>query len=294
MRKEVDAFLAFLRHEKNASPHTISSYRIDLAQFVDYLEAKKIRLNGVDNIALRGFLVELYQRRLSKSSAARKLAAIRSFFEFCLRKKWIENNPAKAVSTPRLEQHVPAFLSEEEMIRLLAVPPTDDALGLRDKAVLELFYATGIRVSELVGINLEDLSLEDKMIRVRGKGKKERMVPFGRKAAESLGAYLSVRSTLPLNLGETAFFLNYRGTRISPRSVQRFVHKYFQQVALRRNISPHALRHSFATHLLNRGADLRVIQEFLGHESLATTQKYTHLDIAHLLDVYRKSHPRAK
>jgi integrase/recombinase XerC len=294
MRKEADAFLAFLRHEKNASSHTISSYRIDLAQFTDYLETRKIRLNSVDNIALRGFLVELYQKRLSKTSAARKLAAIRSFFEFCIRKKWVEDNPAKAVSTPRLERHVPAFLSEEDMIRLLAVPPTDDALGLRDKAILELFYATGIRVSELVGINLEDFSLEDKMIRVRGKGKKERMVPFGRKAEESLGAYITVRATLPLNLGETAFFLNYRGTRISPRSIQRLVHKYFQQAALRNKISPHALRHSFATHLLNRGADLRVIQEFLGHESLATTQKYTHLDITHLLEVYRKSHPRAK
>ena len=294
MKKELDAYLAYLRHERNASPHTISSYKIDLSQLAAYLEARKLKLSQVDNVVLRGFLVELYQRQLTKTSAARKLAAIRSFFEFCVRRKWVEDNPAKVVATPRLDRHVPRFLSEEEMVKLLEVPPSDDALGLRDRAILEFFYATGIRVSELVGADLDDISLDEKMVRVRGKGKKERLVPFGRKAAASLEAYLRVRASFPLVLGESAAFLNYQGTRLTSRSVQRLVTKYFKLAALRTKISPHALRHSFATHLLSRGADLRVIQELLGHESLATTQKYTHVDVKHLLDVYRKAHPRAR
>jgi len=293
MRKELDAYLAYLRHERNASPHTISSYGIDLNQLAAYLEERKLKLSQVDNVVLRGFLVDLYQKKLTKTSAARKLAAVRSFFEFCVRQKWIQDNPAKVVATPRLDRHVPAFLSEEEMAGLLEVPPSDNPLGLRDRAILELFYATGVRVSELVGADLEDLSLEEKLIRVRGKGKKERLVPFGRKAAASLEAYLRIRHTFPLVLAEQAVFLNYQGTRLTSRSVQRLVTKYFKLAALRIKISPHALRHSFATHLLGRGADLRVIQELLGHESLATTQKYTHMDVKHLLDVYRKAHPRA-
>ena len=294
MKKELEAYLAYLRHERNASPHTISSYKIDLSQLAAYLEARKLKLPQVDNVVLRGFLVELYQKQLTKTSAARKLAAIRSFFEFCVRRKWVEENPAKVVATPRLDRHVPRFLSEDEMVKLLEVPPSDDALGLRDRAILEFFYATGIRVSELVGADLDDISLDEKMVRVRGKGKKERLVPFGRKAAASLEAYLRVRASFPLVLGESAAVLNYQGTRLTSRSVQRLVTKYFKLAALRTKISPHALRHSFATHLLSRGADLRVIQELLGHESLATTQKYTHVDVKHLLDVYRKAHPRAR
>jgi len=294
MKKELDAYLAYLRHERNASPHTISSYKIDLSQLAAYLEARKLKLPQVDNVVLRGFLVELYQRQLTKTSAARKLAAIRSFFEFCVRRKWVEDNPAKVVATPRLDRHVPRFLSEDEMVKLLEVPPSNDALGLRDRAILEFFYATGIRVSELVGADLDDINLDEKMVRVRGKGKKERLLPFGRKAAASLEAYLRVRASFPLVLGESAAFLNYQGTRLTSRSVQRLVTKYFKLAALRTKISPHALRHSFATHLLSRGADLRVIQELLGHESLATTQKYTHVDVKHLLDVYRKAHPRAR
>lgn len=294
MRKELDEFLAYLTHERNASPHTISSYRIDLTQLADFLDERKVRLAQVDNVVLRGFLVELYRRKLTKTSAARKLAAVRSFFQYCVRRRWLEDNPAKVVATPRLDQHVPGFLSEEETAKLLEIPPTDDALGLRDRAILEVFYATGIRVSELVGIGLADVSFEERMIRVKGKGKKERLVPFGRKAEESMAAYVRVRHEFPLRLGETSLFLNYRGTRLSPRSVQRLVAKYLRQAALRKNLSPHSLRHSFATHLLGRGADLRVIQELLGHESLATTQKYTHMDVTQLLEIYRKSHPRAK
>ena len=294
MKREIEEFSAYLRHERNASPHTISSYRIDLTQLADYLDAKKIRLSQVDNVVLRGFLVELYRKSLAKTSAARKLAAIRSFFQFCLKRHWIEDNPAKIVATPKLDKTVPSFLSEDEMEKFLEIPPSDATLGIRDRAILEVFYATGIRVGELVGINLENLSLDEKMIRVRGKGKKERLVPFGRKAAESLADYFRLRpALLKKNLNESALFLNYQGARITSRSVQRLVAKYIRRAALRRKISPHSLRHSFASHLLSRGADLRVIQELLGHESLATTQKYTHVDLKQMLDVYRKSHPRS-
>jgi tyrosine recombinase XerC len=293
MRKEIEEFLAYLRHERNASPHTLSSYRIDLVQLADYLQDRKLKLREVDNVALRGFLVELYRKNLTKASAARKLAAARSFFDFCVRKKWIGDNPARVVATPRLDRRVPGFLSEEEMIRLLELPAADDRLGARDRAILELFYATGIRLAELVGANLEDVNLSEKMIRVRGKGRKERLVPFGRKALESLAAYLGVRLAFHPAAENRALFLNYRGTRISARSVERLVSKYLRQAAVRRKMSPHALRHSFATHLLGRGADLRVIQELLGHESLGTTQKYTHVDVKQLLDVYLKAHPRA-
>ena len=294
MKKELEEFLAYLRHERNASPHTISSYRIDLTQLGRYLEGRKIKLGFVDNVILRGFLAELHQQHRSKTSVARKLAAIRSFFQFCLKQGWLEDNPAKVVTTPKTDKHVPAFLSEDEMEKFLELPKEDDVLVVRDRAILELFYASGIRLGELVGINLEDFNLGERMLRVRGKGKKERLVPFGRKAAESIAAYLRLRGAIPkMSLDEKALFLIYQGTRITARSVERMMAKYIRRTAIRRKVSPHSLRHSFASHLLSRGADLRVIQELLGHESLATTQKYTHLDLKQLLDVYRKSHPRA-
>jgi tyrosine recombinase XerC len=295
MRKAIDEFLDHLTHSRNASPHTVSGYHIDLLQLAAYLEARKLGLRDVDNVVLRGFLHELAAAHQAKSSVARKLAAIRSFFKFCLRQGLVDDNPAQVVSTPKLDRPVPEFLSENEMLRFLDEPDQDDVLGLRDRAILELFYATGIRLSELTGMDLADMSLEDRLLKVRGKGKKERLVPFGRKAVERMDAYLRLRPTLlGANFGESAVFVNYRGTRISPRSVERLVEKYVKRSLLRRGVSPHALRHSFASHLLGRGADLRVIQELLGHESLATTQKYTHLNVKQLLDVYKKSHPRAK
>jgi len=292
--KELEGFIAYLKHEKNASPHTIASYRGDLFQLAQYLENKKLNLRDIDNIVLRGFLAVLYDRGEKKSTVGRKLAAIRSFFQFCVRKRWMDDNPAKVVSTPKQDKPVPSFLSEEEMQEFLDLPQTAKPLDLRDKAILELLYATGIRVSELVGICLEDVKFTSRLIRIKGKGKKERLVPFGRIAEKSLRSYLRVRPLI--NKGqveEISMFLNYRGQKLSTRSVERTVDKYIQRSAMRRKISPHSLRHSFASHLLSRGADLRVIQELLGHESLATTQKYTHLDLKHLLDVYRKSHPRS-
>ena len=294
MTKELVAFLAYLEHERNASPHTRLSYQTDLVQFAHFLKDKGSTLRSVDPVFVRAYLVHLHEQKQMKSSIARKLAALRSFFQFCLRKGWVDDNPAKVVASPKQDRPVPSFLSEQEMQSLLDMPKADDVLGLRDKAILELFYATGIRLAELVGLNLENVGLEERLAKVRGKGKKERIVPFGRKAQESLRAYLGRRTELiSKGRGETAVFLNYRGARLTPRSVERVVDKYLRQAALLRRISPHSLRHSFASHLLGRGADLRAIQELLGHESLATTQKYTHLDLRQLLDTHRKSHPRS-
>jgi len=294
MKKELGYFLSFLKYEKNASPLTIKSYKTDLSQLVEFIEEKEASLRQIDNVLLRGFLARLHERGDRRSTVARKLAAIRSFLQFCVDKNWLEDNPAKVVSTPKQERPMPSFLSEEEMANFLDLPDSNKVLDLRDKAVLELLYATGIRVSELVGINLEDFSFEEGFVRVKGKGKKERLLPFGRMAGESLRDYLRGRPSINKGrIDEKALFLNYRGERLTPRSVERIIDKYIRLSALKRKISPHSLRHSFASHLLSRGADLRAIQELLGHESLATTQKYTHLDLAQLMKVYRKSHPRS-
>lgn len=295
MKKEIEQFLDYLKFEKNASPHTISSYRRDLNQLAEYLKEKGCSWRSVETLTLRGFLAELHERRLKKSSIIRKLAAMRSFFEFALRRKWREDNPASALSTPRKEQQIPGFLTEEETARLLEWSvDREDPLEVRDRAILELLYASGLRVSELTGLDLEDLHLRERLVRVKGKGKKERVVPFGREAERWLKEYLGRRSMLGKKAqASPALFLNNRGHRLTPRSVQRLVQKRLKQIAVFRRISPHSLRHSFASHLLSRGADLRAIQELLGHRSLATTQKYTHLDLNRLLEVYRKSHPRS-
>jgi integrase/recombinase XerC len=294
MNKEISEFLSFLRHEKNASPHTLSAYERDLRQVAAYLKEREVRWDKAGNVLLRGFLAELHEKKRKKSTIGRKLAALRSFYAFCVRKKWTTENPAKVLATPKQEKKVPSFLSEDETTALLDLPRSGKPLDLRDKAMLELFYATGIRVSELVGIETGDLHFGERLVRVRGKGKKERIVPFGRKAREALEEYSRARRGLvDKEAAEPAFFLNYRGERLTTRSVQRMVHKCIRRTAVARKISPHSLRHSFASHLLGRGADLRVIQELLGHASLATTQKYTHVDLKQLLAVYKKSHPRS-
>ncbi|RFT16897.1 MAG: Tyrosine recombinase XerC [Candidatus Saccharicenans subterraneus] len=295
MKKEIEQFLDFLKFEKNASPHTIAGYRRDLNQLAAYLKEKGHTWRTAETLTLRGFLAELHERRLKKSSIIRKLAAMRSFFEFGLRKKWRDDNPASALATPRQEQKIPGFLTEEETAQLLEWSvDRDDPLEVRDRAILELLYASGLRVSELTGLDLEDLHLRERLVRVKGKGKKERIVPFGRQAEKWLREYLACRSRLGLkSTPSPALFLNYRGQRLTARSVQRLVQDRLKQIAVFRKISPHSLRHSFASHLLSRGADLRAIQELLGHRSLATTQKYTHLDLGRLLEIYRKSHPRS-
>ena len=292
--KKVDQFLEYLKHERHASSHTVEGYAMDLAQLSSYLNKHGIELKEVNNIIIRGFMAELYEKGMKKSTAARKLAAIRSFFQFCIRKKWLEDNPAKVLVTPKQDKSVPSFLSEEQMAHFLDLPQSDKVLDLRDRAILEFLYATGLRVSELVGINQGDINFPELLVRVRGKGKKERIVPFGKTAEKSLRAYLIKRGKINHGkISAEAVFLNFKGGRLSSRSVERIVDKYIRSAALKRKISPHSLRHSFASHLLSRGADLRVIQELLGHESLATTQKYTHLDLRHLLEIYRKSHPRS-
>ena len=294
MLKKIDAFIDHLKFERNASPHTLDAYRRDLLQFYEHMQEAGVPFSRIDNMVIRSYLARLYHKEEKKSTIARKLAALRSFFQFCMQKKWLKDNPAKVVATPKQDKPVPSFLSEEEMASLLDVPDTRRPLDLRDKALLEMLYATGLRVSELVGLDLEDINFEERLLRVRGKGKKERLVPYGRAAEDSLHAYFRVRPSLAQGrIGDTAVFLNYRGERLSTRSVQRIVRTCIRQTALKRRISPHSLRHSFASHLLSRGADLRSIQELLGHASLATTQKYTHLDLGHLLDVYKKSHPRS-
>jgi len=294
MNKEISEFLSFLRHEKNASRHTLAGYECDLRQVAAYLKEREVRWDKAGNVLLRGFLAELHEKKQKKSTIGRKLASLRSFYDFCVRKKWTAENPAKVLATPKQEKKVPSFLSEDETAALLDLPRTGKPLDLRDKAILELIYATGIRVSELVGIETADLHFGERLVRVRGKGKKERIVPFGRKAQEAVEEYSGARLRLMEKAGpEAAFFLNYRGERLTTRSVQRMVRKYIRMTAVARKISPHSLRHSFASHLLGRGADLRVIQELLGHSSLATTQKYTHVDLRQLLAVYKKSHPRS-
>jgi tyrosine recombinase XerC len=295
MNKEIAEFLAFLKHEKNASPHTIDAYGRDLREVAAYLKERGVRWDRAENVILRGYLAELHEKKRKKSTIGRKLAALRSFYDFCVRTKRVAANPAKILSTPRQDRSVPSFLTEDETAELLELPRSSKPLDLRDKAILELFYATGIRVSELVGIETADIHFGERLVRVRGKGKKERIVPFGGKAREALENYGRARSGLvgKGTGGEAAFFVNYRGERLSARSVQRMVRKYIRRTAVARKISPHSLRHSFASHLLGRGADLRVIQELLGHASLATTEKYTHVDLQQLLRVYKKSHPRS-
>ncbi len=294
MIKELKQFLDYLELGKNSSSHTLSAYRSDIEQYLSFIESRKRKYDQADNILIRSFLAFLYNNDIKKSSAARKLAAVRSFYQYCVHRRWVKENPAKVVSTPKQGKNVPSFLSEEEMAVFLDIPASDKPLEMRDRALLELLYATGIRVSELVGIDLSDINFEERLVRVRGKGKKERIVPFGSLAEKKLKQYLRKRFVIHKGrIDETALFLNYRGERLSARSVQRIVGGYFKKSAIKRKLSPHSLRHSFASHLLSRGADLRVIQELLGHESLATTQKYTHLDLKRLLEVYKKSHPRS-
>lgn len=293
MDKEIADFLGYLRHEKNASAHTVAAYARDLGQAAAYLKDREVRWDRAGSVVLRGFLAGLHEKKLKKSTIGRKLAALRSFYDYHVRTKRIASNPAKALATPRQERRVPSFLSEDEAARLLELPRSEKPLDLRDRAILELLYATGIRVSELVGVDAADLHLGERLVRVRGKGKKERIVPFGGKAREALEDYARAGLAGRGRAGGTAFFVNYRGERLTTRSVQRLVRRAIRRTAVARKISPHSLRHSFASHLLGRGADLRVIQELLGHASLATTEKYTHVDLRQLLAVYKKSHPRS-
>jgi len=293
LQKAIAAFLRHLDRERNASPHTVKGYGEDLAQFRLHLKAemgREPRPQDVDHLLVRAFLARLHRQGLKKVSAARKLAALRTFFRYLCREGVLERNPARALLSPKVERRIPTHLEEPEIDALLDVPGDDDA-ALRGRAILELLYATGVRCAELVGLDVGEVDLRSRMIRVLGKGDKERIVPFGRRAHQALERYLLVRSrSRPRS---DAVFVNARGGRLTDRSVRRLVAQRVRRAALARRISPHTLRHSFATHLLERGADLRAIQELLGHASLSTTQRYTHVNARYVLDIYHKTHPRA-
>jgi integrase/recombinase XerC len=310
MTEQLDGFLEHLSLNENASAHTARAYESDLSQFLTFLaqhlDRRRMDLMPGDfgHAHIRAFLGELHKRGNSRSSAARKLAAIRAFGRYLRREGELEGDPAALVGTPRQEHHLPAHLGEAEISRLLEMPETSHPLGRRDRAILELFYASGLRLSELVGVDIGDVNLASRTVRVLGKGRKERLVPFNRATETAILAWLkdweqliASRPASPRRgsgkAAGDALFLNYQGKRLSTRSVDRLVRKYVAQCSTRFGISPHALRHSFATHLLERGADLRAIQELLGHARLSTTQRYTHVNAAQLIEAYKKAHPKA-
>jgi integrase/recombinase XerC len=309
LKRAIGDFADHLRYNRNASDHTVRAYESDLEQFVTAVAVAGKRprpsLTAADFSpdSVRLYLGVLFQQGASRASAARKLAAIRTFARWLRREGFIDQDPSALAASPRREQTIPAHLSIDEMNRLLETPDRATPLGRRDQAILELFYASGLRLSELVGLDLDDLNLSARMVRVLGKGRKERLVPLNQSAADAIRAYMgdraemvrgeSARESRGQRRGTHPLFVNYRGQRLGPRSVHRLVRKYVAMCSARFGISPHALRHSFATHLLERGADLRGIQEMLGHARLSTTQRYTHVNSAYLLDVYRHAHPRA-
>jgi len=333
LKEHLKAFLSFLALNRNVSEHTVRAYDSDLTQFLTHIASssgrKRIDLQpgDLDYQAVRGFLADLHARGNSRSSAARKVSAVRTFARYLRREGVLDSDPGALIGSPKREQKIPNHLGVSEMDRLLETPDTTNPLGRRDRAILELFYASGLRLSELVGLDLQDINLATRMVRVLGKGRKERIVPFNRSTADALKVYLRDREALasgavfeqmraarrkkpappaPAAAARAAapqrarrrndaepLFVNYRGGRLTARSVHRLVTRYVARCSLRFGISPHALRHSFATHLLQAGADLRAIQELLGHVRLSTTQRYTHVNVAQLMDVYKKTHPRA-
>jgi integrase/recombinase XerC len=293
VREAVAAFLLHLDRERNASPHTQRAYAQDLAQFADHLReelGREAHPGEVDHLLIRSFLARLHRQGLKKVSAARKLAGLRTFFRFLTREGTIPRNPAQPLLSPRLERRIPTPLDEPEVAALVDVPG-DSPAALRARAILELLYATGLRCAELVSLDLGEVDLPGRTLRVVGKGRKERIVLFGGPARRALQAYLEVRDRLTPR--SEAVFLNNRGGRLTDRSVRTLVSQRVKALALSGKVSPHSLRHSFATHLLRHGADLRAIQELLGHSSLSTTQRYTHVDTRQILEIYKSTHPRS-
>jgi integrase/recombinase XerC len=289
MRKHLATFLIHLRNEKNVSPHTERSYRSDLEQLADFLGDRD--LAGIGHQDLRQFLGHLITRKVKKSSLARKLSAVRAYFKYLNREGIVRGNPARLIATPKQDKRLPSVLTVDDALRLMNAPQGDAVDDLRDRAVLETLYSTGIRASELVGINFEDINRNDHLIRIRGKGRKERIVPVGRKALDAIDAYSARKNDK--NTG-ASIFTGPSGKRLTARTVQRILGNYRKKLGLSQKASPHTLRHSFATHLLESGADLRAIQELLGHASLSTTQRYTHVNLDSLMETYDKAHPRAK
>ncbi len=289
MKKHIDKFLKYLEVERAASAHTVRAYRKDLEAFFKYV---KERPKDIEMIDVRGFIAEQIKEGLKKSSIGRRLGSIRSFFKYLCREGFMKSNPAKIVPNPKVPRLLPKFLNVDDAFSLVEKPDGAGYIPARDRAILELLYASGLRVNELSGLNTDDLNLREGLVKVRGKGRKERIVPVGSKAIEAMKTYMVKR--ILLKSKDIALFLNRRGKRLTERGVRRIVVKYARMLGISGQIGPHTLRHTFATHLLQGGADLRVIQELLGHSSLSTTQKYTHLDITHLIDIYDRAHPFAK
>lgn len=300
LERAVEDFESHLKNERRSSPHTLRNYISDLGQFTAFLNAlfpKGLSPGEVDTLTLRAYLGYLHQKRLSKATVGRKLASLRAFFRFLQREGAVHANPAKALFTPRQVRKVPRVLTEEEAARVVEAPSPEEASAFsaaRDRALRELLYATGLRASEAVGLDFDRLIIPERVVRVIGKGQKERVAPFGEPAAKALCEYLSARRERFPDSTQPSVFLNNRGGRLTSRSLQRIVGKGAERALAEKDASPHTLRHSFATHLLARGADLRSIQELLGHASLSTTQKYTHVATAQLKALYDSAHPRAK
>ena len=306
MQAAVEEFLSYLRSERDASAHTLRNYRSDLGQFLEFLRARAGRVpapEAVDELAVRGFLAWLHGQHLARSSLGRKLAVLRSCFRFLCRRGRLAANPAALVRAPRSPVRTTPHLSVDEAFQLMAAPGSArrskrkdaEVLVCRDRAILELFYASGLRIGELTGLSLPDLDLQQGLVRVLGKGRKERIVPVGRAAIGALTRYLEIRTQCgPNTNSETAVFLNARGTRLGARGVSRMLLGHLLASGLGKKITPHGLRHSFATHLLNAGADLRAIQELLGHARLSTTQRYTHVGLDKIMEIYDRAHPRAR
>lgn len=291
MNELLESFIKHLSDERNYSEHTTKAYRGDIENFRDFLSKEGKKIEDADIAAINAYVSTLYGKN-SPSSVERKVSAIRSFFSYLVRKGLATQNPAKLVRTPKKEKHLPVFLSVDEVFNLVDVKDSEkNPLRVRDRAILELLYSSGLRVSELAGATLADLSMGEAIIRVRGKGNKERIVPVGSKALSALGEYLDIRGEL--KPASDRIFLNSRGGGITTRSLARIIKKYGLISGISKNVSPHVLRHSFATHLLAGGADLRAIQEMLGHASLSTTQRYTHLSVERIMEVYDKTHPNA-
>jgi integrase/recombinase XerC len=303
MKTAIEKFAAFLQYEKNSSPHTLRNYRSDLEQFHDYLtppdaegERPDFPARQLESLVIREYIGFLHDQKIQKSSISRKISAIRAFCKYLCREGILDQNPGKLVHLPKVTKKIPNHLSVEDCTKLIESADLTTPLGKRDRAILELFYACGVRVSELASLNVEDVNFQEMLVLVQGKGRKERLVPFGRFCREALESYLGERQksgAWDRSNARDPLFLNHLGTRLTPRSIARMLEKYVQVSGLKQRVNPHALRHSFATHLLNSGADLRSIQELLGHKNLSTTQRYTHMTIGHLMEQYDKAHPKA-
>lgn len=304
LEEYLNQFFQHLKYERRVSEHTLRNYLSDLGQFREHLfsidKRTDIPVADIDHLTIREWMANLHADNKKKTSIARKLASLRTFFQFLVREGVLENNPAKLVATPKVERKLPTHLSMEDAVRFIETPDLNTDLGKRDRAILEFLYATGIRVGELVKLNLKDIDFREKLVRVTGKRNKQRILPFGEPALQALMYYLNetrpvfLNNCPPMTRDDQAVFLNYQGTRITTRSVGRMVDKYIKLCAeINRDISPHSLRHTFATHLLDSGADLRDIQELLGHARLSTTQIYTQVSMEKLIEVYDRAHPKA-